>query len=113
MNLEYKATKFKTVSDIKIPDIFYRRYKSGISVMDELFGEGILPTSPEINTFIDDKMAQRRRMTKDMQRTIDSFQSALGITRNKILNEEVDNPLSAEETFEVDLESLEEAKTDE
>ena len=77
------------------------------------FGEGILPTSPEINTFIDDKMAQRRRMTKDMQRTIDSFQSALGITRNKILNEEVDNPLSAEETFEVDLESLEEAKTDE
>ena len=48
-----------------------------------------------------------------MQRTIDSFQSALGITRNKILNEEVDNPLSAEETFEVDLESLEEAKTDE
>ena len=45
MNLEYKATKFKTVSDIKIPDIFYRRYKSGISVMDDLFGEGILPGS--------------------------------------------------------------------
>jgi predicted transcriptional regulator/GTPase SAR1 family protein len=45
MNLEYKATKFKTVSDIEIPDIFYRRYKSGISVMDELFGEGILPGS--------------------------------------------------------------------
>ena len=45
MNLEYKATKFETVSDIKIPDIFYRRYKSGISVMDDLFGEGILPGS--------------------------------------------------------------------
>ena len=45
MNLNYTNTNFKTVSDIKIPDIFYRRYKSGISVMDDLFGEGILPGS--------------------------------------------------------------------
>ena len=45
MNLEYKATKFETVSDIVIPDIFYRRYKSGIDVIDELFGEGVLPGS--------------------------------------------------------------------
>ena len=45
MNLNYTNTNFKTVSDIEIPDIFYRRYKSGISVMDELFGEGILPGS--------------------------------------------------------------------
>ena len=77
------------------------------------FAESILPASSEMNKFIDDKMSQQQRMTKDMQRTLDSFQSALGITRNKILKEEVDNPLSAEETFEVDLESLEEAKTDE
>ena len=45
MNLNYTNTNFKTVSDIEIPDIFYRRYKSGILVMDELFGEGILPGS--------------------------------------------------------------------
>ena len=45
MNLNYTNTNFKKVSDIKIPDIFYRRYKSGISVMDDLFGEGILPGS--------------------------------------------------------------------
>ena len=45
MNLNYTNTNFKTVSEIKIPDIFYRRYKSGISVMDDLFGEGILPGS--------------------------------------------------------------------
>lgn len=45
MNLGYKATSFKTVQDIEIPDIFYRRYKSGISVVDDLFGEGILPGS--------------------------------------------------------------------
>ena len=77
------------------------------------FGEGILPASSEMDTFIDKKMSQRKRMTKDMQSTIDSFQSALGITRNTILNEEVDNTSSAEETFEVDLEKLEEAKTDE
>ena len=45
MDLGYKTTQFKTVSEIKIPDIFYRRYKSGINVVDELFGEGILPGS--------------------------------------------------------------------
>jgi predicted ATP-dependent serine protease/predicted transcriptional regulator len=45
MNLNYTNTNFKTVSEIEIPDIFYRRYKSGISVMDDLFGEGILPGS--------------------------------------------------------------------
>lgn len=45
MNLEYKTTKFETVSEIKIPDIFYRRYKSGIGVIDDLFGEGVLPGS--------------------------------------------------------------------
>ena len=45
MDLGYKTTQFKTVSEIKIPDIFYRRYKCGIDVVDELFGEGILPGS--------------------------------------------------------------------
>jgi len=45
MNLGYKATSFKAVQDIEIPDIFYRRYKSGISTVDDLFGEGILPGS--------------------------------------------------------------------
>ena len=45
MNLELKTTKFETVSEIKIPDIFYRRYKTGIGVIDELFGDGILPGS--------------------------------------------------------------------
>ena len=45
MNLNYTKTQFKKVSDITIPDIFYRRYKSGINVMDDLFGEGILPGS--------------------------------------------------------------------
>ena len=45
MNLNYTNTNFKKVSDISIPDIFYRRYKSGIQVMDDLFGEGILPGS--------------------------------------------------------------------
>lgn len=45
MNLNYTATKFKKVEDIEIPDLFYRRYKCGINVIDELFGEGILPGS--------------------------------------------------------------------
>ena len=45
MNLNYTATDFKKVSDIVIPDIFYRRYKSGINAIDDLFGAGILPGS--------------------------------------------------------------------
>ena len=42
MNLGYKATSFKSVKDIEIPDIFYHRYKCGIGVVDDLFGESIL-----------------------------------------------------------------------
>ena len=45
MNLNYTATDFTKVSDIVIPDIFYRRYKSGINAIDDLFGAGILPGS--------------------------------------------------------------------
>ena len=45
MNLNYTATDFKKVSDIVIPEIFFRRYKSGINAIDDLFGAGILPGS--------------------------------------------------------------------
>ena len=45
MNLNYETTQFKSVKDVVIPDIFYRRYKCGIGVIDDLFGEGILPGS--------------------------------------------------------------------
>ena len=45
MDLKYENTQFKAVKDIVIPDLFYRRYKSGIEVVDELFGDGILPGS--------------------------------------------------------------------
>ena len=45
MQLDYTTTQFNTVKDIKIPSIFYTRYKTGISVIDELFGDGILPGS--------------------------------------------------------------------
>ena len=45
MNLGYDTTKFQSVSNIKIPDLFYRRYKSGIDTIDDLFGEGVLPGS--------------------------------------------------------------------
>jgi DNA repair protein RadA/Sms len=45
MNLVTNQTQFKSVSEIEIPSIFYRRYKSGINVVDDLFGEGILPGS--------------------------------------------------------------------
>ena len=45
MDLNYDNTQFKAVKEITIPDLFYRRYKTGITVVDELFGDGILPGS--------------------------------------------------------------------
>lgn len=40
-----RSSKFQKVSNIKIPEIFYRRLKSGISEFDDMFGEGLLPGS--------------------------------------------------------------------
>lgn len=45
MELQYNNTKLTKISDIKIPDIFNRRLKTGISKIDELFDEGVLPGS--------------------------------------------------------------------
>ena len=45
MNLNYENTTFTAVKDIKIPDLFYNRLKSGIETIDDLFGDGVLPGS--------------------------------------------------------------------
>lgn len=45
MKLGIRKTTFQRVSDITIPDIFYRRLKTGVKEFDELFGEGLLPGS--------------------------------------------------------------------
>jgi len=43
MDLELNTTKLTRVCDIKVPDIFNRRLKTGITKIDSLFDEGILP----------------------------------------------------------------------
>lgn len=45
MKLGIEKTKFTKVSEIQIPDIFYRRMLTGIKEFDMLFGDGILPGS--------------------------------------------------------------------
>ena len=45
MDLKLKDTEFQAVKNVVIPDLFYRRYKSGIESIDDLFGDGILPGS--------------------------------------------------------------------
>jgi predicted ATP-dependent serine protease len=45
MDLQLNTTRLTKVSDIKIPDIFNRRIKTGISKIDALFDEGVLPGS--------------------------------------------------------------------
>ena len=43
LDIGLKTTKLQRVADIKIPDIFNRRMKSGIERIDSLFDQGILP----------------------------------------------------------------------
>lgn len=43
MDLQLANTKLTKVCDIKIPDVFNRRLKTGITKIDSLFDEGILP----------------------------------------------------------------------
>ena len=43
MDLKLDTTKLQKVCDIKVPDIFNRRLKTGITKIDSLFDEGILP----------------------------------------------------------------------
>ena len=43
MDLKLDTTKLTRVCDIKVPDIFNRRLKTGINKIDTLFDEGILP----------------------------------------------------------------------
>ena len=43
MDLQLNTTKLTRVCDIKVPDIFNRRLKTGITKIDSLFDEGILP----------------------------------------------------------------------
>jgi len=45
MKLNIETSGFTKVSDIEIPEIFFRRLKTGIKEFDTLFGEGILPGS--------------------------------------------------------------------
>lgn len=45
MKLNIAKSSFEKVSEINVPDIFYRRIKSGIPEFDNLFGDGILPGS--------------------------------------------------------------------
>ena len=45
MKLGIEKSAFTRVSDIQIPDIFYRRMKTGVAEFDDMFGEGILPGS--------------------------------------------------------------------
>jgi predicted ATP-dependent serine protease len=45
MKLGIEKSAFTRVSDIQIPDIFYRRMKTGVVEFDDMFGEGILPGS--------------------------------------------------------------------
>jgi len=43
MNLDITKTTFKSIGDIAIPEIFNRRIKTGITEVDDFFGQGLLP----------------------------------------------------------------------
>ena len=45
MNLNFNNNTFTRVSDIEIPDIYYKRMKTGVGRIDRSFGDGFLPGS--------------------------------------------------------------------
>lgn len=45
MQLQIKRSRFQKVSNIEIPSIFFNRFMTGITELDQMFGEGILPGS--------------------------------------------------------------------
>ena len=45
MKLGLKNNKFTKVSDVEIPDIYYKRMKTGVGRVDRTFGDGFLPGS--------------------------------------------------------------------
>jgi len=45
MNIKVGSTKFTHVSEVVIPDVYYRRLKCGNEKIDAAFGDGILPGS--------------------------------------------------------------------
>jgi predicted ATP-dependent serine protease len=45
MNIKVGSTKFQSVSEVSIPDIYYRRMRCGNEKIDAAFGNGILPGS--------------------------------------------------------------------
>jgi len=45
MNIKVGSTTFQNVSQVTIPDIYYRRMKCGNEKLDAAFGDGILPGS--------------------------------------------------------------------
>lgn len=45
MNIKVGSTKFQHISEVTIPDVYYRRLKCGNEKIDAAFGDGILPGS--------------------------------------------------------------------
>jgi predicted ATP-dependent serine protease len=45
MNLDYKETEFTKLNDIKIPESFYKRLKTGNAIIDNFFSGGLTPGS--------------------------------------------------------------------
>ena len=45
MNIKVGSTKFQSVGEVTIPEIYYRRMKCGNEKLDAAFGDGILPGS--------------------------------------------------------------------
>jgi len=43
MDLNHNSTELVRAGDVKIPDIYYRRLKTGNEHVDSIFGDGILP----------------------------------------------------------------------
>lgn len=70
--------------------------------MKDPFGESIFPKSPTIDNFIDNKIKQSNKMTREMESVIQNLEGMFSVGKTSILNEDIDSSIADEDLgFEV------------
>jgi hypothetical protein len=74
------------------------------------FGEALFPSNPTMDEFIDSKIVQNYKMTKEMESVIHNLQGAFSVERTSILNEDVDSSNEGDDDLDLEISDIEENK---
>ena len=74
------------------------------------FGESLFPSNPTMDDFIDSKIVQNHKMTREMESVIHSLEDTFSPGRTSILNEDVETPMQGDEDLDLEISDIEENK---